>query len=81
MAAPDKLGIRWSGRLTTRPCPPKDSKDLTFEVGALVDAWWSDGWWEGVVTGVEVAGTDNLQVFLPGKNFNSCHILMHFVLH
>lgn len=79
MAAPDKLGIRCSGRLRTRPCPPKDSTDFTFEVGALVDAWWCDGWWEGVVTGVEISGTDALHVYLPGK-FVICCVLMHLIL-
>jgi hypothetical protein len=36
-----------------------------FEVGVPVDAWWSDGWWEGVVAGVDVSGTA-LQVYFPG---------------
>lgn len=67
MATPDKLGIRCLGRLTIRPCPPKDSEELTFEVGSPVDAWWSDGWWEGVVTGVEISGTDTVQVYLLCK--------------
>lgn len=66
MAAPDKLGIRCSGRLTVRPFPPEDSKQCTFKVGAAVDAWWSDGWWEGVVTRVGISGKDSLQVYLPG---------------
>lgn len=66
MAAPDKFGMRTPGRLTIRPCPPEDSMNCTFEVGAPVDAWWSDGWWEGVVTRVDVCGNDSLQVYLPG---------------
>ena len=66
MAAPDKLGIRCSGRPTVRPFPPKDSTGRTFLVGTAVDAWWCDGWWEGVVTKVGISGNDSLQVFLPG---------------
>ncbi|XP_015879208.1 uncharacterized protein LOC107415399 [Ziziphus jujuba] len=66
VAAPDRLGIRCSGRLRIRPCPPEDSTDFTFVVGAPVDAWWCDGWWEAVVTGIGISGTD-LQVYLPGE--------------
>nr|DAD20248.1 TPA_asm: hypothetical protein HUJ06_021711 [Nelumbo nucifera] len=68
LAAPDKLGMRCSGRLTVRPCPPlKESTDGSFEIGAPVDAWWSDGWWEGVVTGVD-DGDGSLQVYFPGED-------------
>ncbi|KAI4296031.1 hypothetical protein L6164_036021 [Bauhinia variegata] len=68
VAAPDKLGTRCSGRLTVRPCPPDDdTTDRTFEVGAPVDAWWSDGWWEGVVTSVNDSGDGTLQIYLPGE--------------
>ncbi|PON38113.1 Agenet domain containing protein [Parasponia andersonii] len=67
VAAPDKLGMRCSGRLTIRPYPPKDWTDIMIEVGTPVDAWWSDGWWEGVVTGAEVSGTDTVQVYCPGE--------------
>ncbi|RVW30252.1 hypothetical protein CK203_088666 [Vitis vinifera] len=67
VAAPDKLGIRCAGRLTIRPFPPEDCTEYTFEVGAAVDAWWGDGWWEGVVTRVGISGNDSLQVYLPGE--------------
>lgn len=67
LAAPDKLGMRCPGRPTIRPCPPiSDSVDVEFEVGAPVDAWWSDGWWEGVVTAVKKTATDDVQVYVPG---------------
>ncbi|KAJ4980904.1 hypothetical protein NE237_031741 [Protea cynaroides] len=70
LAAPDKLGMRCSGRLTIRPCPPEYPMDIPFEIGVPVDAWWSDGWWEGVVTGVNC--TDNsLQVYFPGEDMLS----------
>ncbi|KAM1124076.1 hypothetical protein EV2_005560 [Malus domestica] len=67
VAAPDKLGMRYSGRLTIRPCRLNDSTEVCFEVGVAVDAWWCDGWWEGVVTGVNISGTDSIQVYFPGE--------------
>ncbi|MCD7451707.1 hypothetical protein HAX54_013090 [Datura stramonium] len=68
VASSDKLGMRCTGRLTVRPRPPEDSSDSSFEVGAAVDAWWFDGWWEGVVAGFDVCGSGHLQVYLPGEN-------------
>ncbi|KAK2998555.1 hypothetical protein RJ639_024040, partial [Escallonia herrerae] len=58
VAAPDKLGMRCSGRLTIRPWPPEDLSEYSFEVGVPVDASWSNGWWEGVVTGLDRTGSD-----------------------
>lgn len=69
VATPDKLGMRCPSRLTIRPCPPKDTTiDYKFEIGAPADVWWSDGWWEGVTTGVGICGDDDLQVYLPGED-------------
>ncbi|KAG2688606.1 hypothetical protein I3760_09G104500 [Carya illinoinensis] len=68
VAAPDMLGMRCSGRLTIRPSPPEDFTDLALEVGAPVDAWWSDGWWEGVITGVDTFGNDTWHVYFPGED-------------
>ncbi|KAA8527049.1 hypothetical protein F0562_008722 [Nyssa sinensis] len=69
LAMPDKFGMRCSGRPTIRPaCPSPDQVDLAFEVGTPVDAWWSDGWWEGVVTGIGNHGDENVQVYIPGEN-------------
>ncbi|KAL5157758.1 DUF724 domain-containing protein 3 [Glycine soja] len=67
VAAPGKLGMRCSGRLTVRPCPPEYNTGHTFEIGAPVDAWWCDGWWEGVITAVNVSGDGILQVYTPGE--------------
>ncbi|PHT99546.1 hypothetical protein BC332_29334 [Capsicum chinense] len=53
-----KLGMRCTGLLTIRPRPPEDFSDCSFEVGAAVDAWWSDGWWEG----------ENRLLEIPKKN-------------
>ncbi|KAK6124770.1 hypothetical protein DH2020_041491 [Rehmannia glutinosa] len=68
VAAPDKLGVRCAGRLTVRPWPHWNSSDFRFEVGAPVDAWWCDGWWEGVVIGCDTSVKNNLQVYFPGEN-------------
>ncbi|XP_052734963.1 uncharacterized protein LOC108343137 isoform X2 [Vigna angularis] len=67
VAAPDKLGMRCLGRLTVRPCPPEYNSSRTFEIGAAVDAWSCDGWWEGVITAVNVSGDGILQVYTPGE--------------
>ncbi|XP_039055603.1 uncharacterized protein LOC120198335 isoform X2 [Hibiscus syriacus] len=68
LSMPDKLGMRYSGRQTVRPAPPSTQKELALEIGVAVDAWWSDGWWEGVVTAVNSSGDDNVQVHFPGEN-------------
>nr|GMC51441.1 DUF724 domain-containing protein [Ipomoea batatas] len=67
-AAPDKLGMRCTGRLAIRPWPRKESSNCSFEVGDAVDAWWCDGWWEGVVAGFDVSRSDHFQVYFPGEN-------------
>ncbi|XP_044506534.1 uncharacterized protein LOC123226107 isoform X2 [Mangifera indica] len=69
VAIHDKLGMRCSDRPTIRPAPPNVQADLSLDIGAAVDAWWSDGWWEGVVTGFDSGSNDNLQVYLPGESF------------
>ncbi|KAK1403159.1 hypothetical protein POM88_002764 [Heracleum sosnowskyi] len=67
LAPPDKLSMRHSGRLNVRPRPPEEEPPTTFEVGAAVDAWWGDNWWEGFVfTVVSLSRKDEYNVFLPG---------------
>ncbi|KAK6133190.1 hypothetical protein DH2020_033080 [Rehmannia glutinosa] len=68
VAPPDKLGVRCVGRVTVRPSACEDSSDITFVVGAAVDAWWCNGWWEGVVIGYDTLKKSNLQVYFPGEN-------------
>ncbi|KAL9235249.1 hypothetical protein vseg_010025 [Gypsophila vaccaria] len=69
LAAPDKLGMRCLERPAVRPYSPvTNALDAKFEVGDPVDAWWSDGWWEGVVTVVNNGEDSNLQVYAPGEN-------------
>ncbi|KAK1400482.1 Agenet domain-containing protein [Heracleum sosnowskyi] len=68
LADPDRLSLRHSGRLTFRPCPPKEPTSHFFEVGASVEAWWKNGWWESFVfTGVSFSSNDSYHVFLPGE--------------
>ncbi|KAK2999711.1 hypothetical protein RJ639_023809 [Escallonia herrerae] len=67
-AMPDKLGMRYSGRPTIRPAPPQHETDLAFGVGAPVDAWWSDGWWEGIVTRICNSEDEHPQVYIPSEN-------------
>ncbi|XP_038685984.1 uncharacterized protein LOC119985712 isoform X1 [Tripterygium wilfordii] len=68
VAMPDKLGMRCTCRPTVRPTPPNEQVDLAIKIGVAVDAWWSDGWWEGVVTGVDKSVDNNLRVYFPGEN-------------
>ncbi|KAJ6828172.1 uncharacterized protein M6B38_365645 [Iris pallida] len=71
-AAPDKLDMRCKGRLTTRPCPSSHHlpENIVLSIGTAVDAWWSDGWWEGVVIGGDSCTDDSLQVYFPGENIS-----------
>ncbi|XP_072991346.1 uncharacterized protein [Typha latifolia] len=70
LAAPDKLGMRFSGRLTIRPCPTCSYllDSFTPLPGSAVDVWWSDGWWEGVVVSSDNYEDDSLQVYFPGED-------------
>ena len=68
---PDKLGMRYAGRPTMRPARLQDETSICFEVGSPVDAWWSDGWWEGVVTGIGDESVDgSVRVYVPSKFFD-----------
>lgn len=66
LAVPDKLGMRCLGRPTVRPEPSSNQMNVAFKVGTPVDAWWSDGWWEGVITEGKNSGDGPLQVYFPG---------------
>ncbi|KAL3820597.1 hypothetical protein ACJIZ3_006502 [Penstemon smallii] len=66
VANPDKLGMRFTGRLMGRPWPCQEFPDLKFKVGDAADAWHCDGWWEGIVLGYSSPyEISNLQVCLP----------------
>lgn len=74
IATPDKLGVRIIGRPTIRPCPPQNTLPNGFEVGTVVDAWWNDGWWEGVVVMIKEP-SDEVQIFFPGESvYSTFHI-------
>ncbi|XP_077230561.1 uncharacterized protein LOC143863692 isoform X2 [Tasmannia lanceolata] len=70
VAVPDKLGVRLHGRTTIRPHPPIEGRvSWVFDVGTAVDAWWFDGWWEGIV--VREESKDNVLVYFPGEGRTS----------
>jgi len=65
VAKPDQLGVRFLGRPMVRPQRVEQSKASCFDVGAIVDAWWHGGWWEGIV--LYQVGSGRLQVYFPGE--------------
>lgn len=67
VAKPDKLGMRCDGRFLVRPRPPESVKGCTFEIGAAVDAWCGDGWWESIITAVDASENGTCQVYSPGE--------------
>lgn len=70
VASPDKLGIRIPGRPSIRPFPPENKISSNFTVGTAVDAWWNDGWWEGVVIKISEL-LNEVHVYFPGENETS----------
>lgn len=68
LAPPDKLGMRCLERPRMRPRPPQDLLDIVFEIGAPVDAWCGDGWWEGALVETENAADGDVKVYFPGEN-------------
>lgn len=68
VAKADKLGMRHAGRPTVRPAYPFNETSLSFGVGDPADAWWSDGWWEGVVSDTSDAENGVYQIYIPGEN-------------
>lgn len=65
VAKPDQLGVRFLGRPMVRPQRVEQSKASCFDVGAIVDAWWHGGWWEGIM--LCQVGSGRLQVYFPGN--------------
>lgn len=67
IAKTDQLGIRISGRPMVRPRHvPQNSKDpCSLDIGAVVDAWWNSGWWEGIV--LQRGNDGHVQVYFPGE--------------
>ncbi|KAJ4960195.1 hypothetical protein NE237_020105 [Protea cynaroides] len=67
VVVPDYLGLRLTGRMAFRPSPPsnKGRVSWTIDIGTAVDAWWCDGWWEGIV--IQKESEDRIHVFFPGE--------------
>ncbi|XP_030471816.1 uncharacterized protein LOC115689800 isoform X2 [Syzygium oleosum] len=67
VAAPDEFGLRIIGRSMIRPCQRSRESEVpkVVDVGTVVDAWWNDGWWEGIV--VRSESEDRLCVYFPGE--------------
>ncbi|EPS61451.1 hypothetical protein M569_13343, partial [Genlisea aurea] len=68
-AKPDRLKLRRIGRPTLRPaCPCRETILRDLDVGVSVDVWWSDGWWEGVVSSKSEAEVQIYRIYLPGES-------------
>lgn len=66
IAKPDQLGIRISERPMVRPHHVQNSKGAcSLDTGAIVDAWWNGGWWEGIV--LHRGNDGRVQVYFPGE--------------
>lgn len=67
VAAPDEIGLRILGRSMIRPSQQSRECEVPKEVdvGTVVDAWWNEGWWEGIVVRRESEG--RLGVYFPGE--------------
>jgi hypothetical protein len=84
IAKPDQLGIRISGRPMVRPhhVLQHSRNPCSLDIGAVVDAWWNSGWWEGIV--VQCGNDVHFQVYFPG-NYNqvttskSVKVLLHIL--
>lgn len=76
VAVPDEWGLRISGRTTVRPALvlKKDGDDkggdaLIVKDGSVVDVWWHDGWWEGIV--IRKESEENIHVYFPAEKCDS----------
>ncbi|CAL0315323.1 unnamed protein product [Lupinus luteus] len=71
IAMPDDLGLRMHGRTKIRPAPESNKYKISLigGIGSIVDAWWHDGWWEGIV--VKKESEANYHVYFPGEKVMS----------
>ncbi|KAH9627070.1 hypothetical protein KSS87_023758 [Heliosperma pusillum] len=62
-----------------RPIPPRES-DRLFKLDEDVDAYYNDGWWEGVITQIVVDCSKYCVYFRPTREqceFNVCDLRLH----
>lgn len=79
IAIPDKWSLRSCGRKIIRPAgpaPPLGNNFVAWAVknGSVVDCWWHDGWWEGIV--IQKESEDKFHVYFPGLEL--CLYLMFY---
>ncbi|CAL0307984.1 unnamed protein product [Lupinus luteus] len=67
VAMPDDMGLRMHGRTKIRPAQDSNEHKISWlgGVGSIVDAWWHDGWWEGIVVLEE--SDAKYHVYFPGE--------------
>ncbi|WOG88935.1 hypothetical protein DCAR_0208170 [Daucus carota subsp. sativus] len=71
VALPDEWCLRINGRATVRPAPVfnKVQDALVVKDGSVVDVWWHDGWWEGII--IRKEAEDNICVYFPAEKRDS----------
>ncbi|XP_058775356.1 uncharacterized protein LOC131649620 isoform X2 [Vicia villosa] len=69
IVVPDDLGLRLPERTKIRPQSNKRGMSFVADVGYIVDAWWHDGWWEGIVVQKESDAKYRVKyhVYFPGE--------------
>ncbi|KNA03151.1 hypothetical protein SOVF_211930 isoform B [Spinacia oleracea] len=66
IAVNDAMNLRLEGRTTIRPSVTHNGKvSWVINSGSIVDAWWHNGWWEGIVIQKEANG--KFLVYFPGE--------------
>ncbi|XP_045819101.1 uncharacterized protein LOC123911674 isoform X2 [Trifolium pratense] len=61
----DDISLRVPERTKIRPQLNKRGMSFVGDVGYVVDAWWHDGWWEGIV--VQKESDIKYHVYFPGE--------------
>ncbi|GAU32126.1 hypothetical protein TSUD_218770 [Trifolium subterraneum] len=61
----DDMGLRVPERTKIRPQSNKRGMSFVGDVGYVVDAWWHDGWWEGIV--LQKESDIKYHVYFPGE--------------
>ncbi|KAI5436285.1 hypothetical protein KIW84_022669 [Lathyrus oleraceus] len=80
IVVPDDLGLRLPERTRIRPQSNKRGNSFVADVGYIVDAWWHDGWWEGIVIQKEFDARYHAKynVYFPGEKtvsvFGPCNL-------